>query len=156
MTTLSTAANLVCGILIALHLLIVIWVVRDARQRGSLWYVWMIVSLVPVLGLIVYLIMRPSLFEMDRAEQELDVMLKQRQLMKFGECSRCSYPIESDYVVCPQCYVRLQNICIRCHRPLQLDWKVCPYCGIAQKERTRPAEGENPVQAQSETEGSLD
>lgn len=40
-----------------------------------------IVALVPILGVIAYCLLRPPLLQIDRDEQELEVALKQRQLM---------------------------------------------------------------------------
>ena len=45
-----------------------------------------------------------------RDEQELEVALKQRELMKYGECANCGYPVESDYVYCLVA-TRLKNLC---------------------------------------------
>ncbi|MFR1166978.1 MAG: hypothetical protein ACLSDQ_04815 [Adlercreutzia equolifaciens] len=73
----------------------IVWVVRDAYLRGIAWYIWAVVALVPVLGL-AYCLLRPPLLQLDRDEQELEIALKQRQLMKYGECANCGYPVEAD------------------------------------------------------------
>ena len=117
--------------LVVLYVLIVVWVARDANQRGAVWWIWAIVALVPVVGFIAYLLLRPSLLEVDREEQELEVAIKQRQLMKYGECAKCGYPVEADYVVCPNCHSRLKNLCINCGHALDPAWTVCPYCATA-------------------------
>lgn len=111
-----------------LYVLVVVWVARDAYQRGAVWWVWAIVALVPVVGVIAYVLLRPSLLRVDRDEQELEIALKQRQLMHYGECATCGYPVESDYIVCPNCHQRLKNVCSSCGRPLDPAWSVCPYC----------------------------
>ena len=54
--------------------------------------------------------------------------LKQRQLMHYGECANCGYPVESDYVLCPNCHQRLKNLCGHCGHALEPAWTVCPYC----------------------------
>ena len=73
------------------------------------WYVWGIVALVPLVGVIAYCLLRPPLLLIDRDEQELEVALKQRQLMHYGECANCGYPVEADYVLCPNCHQRLEE-----------------------------------------------
>ena len=45
---LQMAVTAVIVLLVALYVLSVIWVVRDAYQRGTLWYAWAVVALIPV------------------------------------------------------------------------------------------------------------
>lgn len=115
-------------VLVILYVLSIVWVIRDAYLRGTLWYVWAIVALVPLLGVIAYCLLRPPLLQIDRDEQELEVALKQRQLMHYGECANCGYPVEADYVLCPNCHQRLKNQCAKCNHALDPSWTVCPYC----------------------------
>lgn len=116
-----------------LYVLVVVWVARDAYHRGTTWWIWAIVALVPIVGVIAYVLLRPSLLRIDRDEQELEIALKQRQLMHYGECASCGYPVESDYVVCPNCSQRLKNVCSHCDKPLDPTWSVCPYCATPVK-----------------------
>ena len=125
---LQTAFSIVVVCLVILYVLSIIWVARDAYMRGTLWYLWAIVALIPLLGVIAYCLLRPPLLQIDRDEQELEVALKQRQLMKYGECASCGYPVEADYVMCPNCHQRLKNLCSTCHHALDPSWSVCPYC----------------------------
>lgn len=120
--------SVVVVLLVVLYVLSIIWVVRDAYLRGMTWYVWAIVALVPVLGVIAYCILRPPMLKIDRDEQNLEVALKKRQLMQYGECASCGYPVEADYVLCPSCHTQLKNLCVRCKRALEPAWTVCPYC----------------------------
>lgn len=127
----QTAFTLVMVMLVILYILSVVWVARDAYLRGTYWYVWAIVALVPLVGVVAYLLLRPQMLQLDRDEQELEVALKQRQLMKYGECANCGYPVEADYVLCPNCHQRLKNLCRNCHHALDPSWTVCPYCGLS-------------------------
>ena len=123
--------------LLLLYVLCIVWVARDAYSRGAVWYVWAIISLVPVVGVVAYLLLRPPMMQIDHDEQELEVALKQRQLMKYGECSRCGYPVETNYIVCPNCSQRLKNVCAHCRRPLDPAWNTCPYCATPAPGRQR-------------------
>ena len=124
----QAAFSVVVVLLVILYILSIIWVARDAYLRGSYWYVWAIVALVPLLGVIAYCLLRPPMLMIDRDEQELEVALKQRQLMHYGECANCGYPVEADYVLCPSCHTRLKNLCSNCGHALDPTWTVCPYC----------------------------
>ncbi|MFR5828759.1 MAG: hypothetical protein ACLUE1_06735 [Adlercreutzia equolifaciens] len=55
-----------------LYVLSIVWVVRDAYLRGTVWYIWAVVALVPVLGLVAPCLLRPPLLQRDRDEQELE------------------------------------------------------------------------------------
>ena len=72
-------------VIVILYILSIVWVARDAYQRGTSW-VWCLIALIPFLGVVAYCLLRPSLLQIDRDEQELEIALKQRQLMKYGEC----------------------------------------------------------------------
>lgn len=138
----QSAFSFVIALLVILYVLVVVWVARDAYHRGTIWWLWAIVALVPVVGVIAYCLLRPGLMQVDRDEQELEVALKQRELMKYGECANCGYPVESDYVVCPNCHQRLKNLCGTCGHALDPSWSVCPYCatpvGSAAPQRRAP------------------
>ena len=69
------------------------WVARDAYMRGTYWYVWGIVALVPLVGVVAYCLLRPPLLQIDRDEQELEVALKQRQLMHYGDAPTAVTPL---------------------------------------------------------------
>ena len=125
---LQAALTVLVVLLVVLYILSIVWVVRDAYLRGSYWYVWAIVALVPFVGVIAYCLLRPPLLQIDRDEQELEIALKQRQLMQYGECANCGYPVEADYVLCPSCHQRLKNLCTVCNHALEPTWTVCPYC----------------------------
>ena len=111
--------------LIALYVLSIVWVIRDANQRGVTWWVWGLVSLIPIVGVIAYCLMRPPLMQIDRDEQELEVALKQRELMKYGECAHCGYPVEEDYVMSnlPSCAQPILDRMSLLHHPY---WSASP------------------------------
>ena len=140
---LETALIIIAVLLVILYVLSVIWVARDAYLRGTYWYVWVIVALIPLLGVIAYCLLRPPLYQIDRDEQELEIALKRRELTKYGECANCGYPVEADYVVCPNCHQRLKNLCPNCHHALDPNWSICPYCAtpVAGPTRLRRSRG---------------
>ena len=72
----QAAFTVVLVLLVILYVLSIVWVVRDAYLRGTVWYIWAVVALVPVLGLVAYCLLRPPLLQLDRDEQELEIALK--------------------------------------------------------------------------------
>ena len=123
------AAGIIIVIMcVLIYILCIIWVIRDAYLRGTKWLVWGIVSLIPIIGVVAYCLLRPPLYQIDKDEQELEIAFKQRALNHYGECGNCGYPVENDYLVCPQCRATLKHSCSRCGKPLDPSWTVCPYC----------------------------
>lgn len=115
--------------IVLLYLLSIIYVIKDARARGSVvWWLWALISIIPLVGLVAYLILRPPSYAIDRDEQELEIALREHELQHYGTCPTCGAPIDRDFIVCPMCDTQVRNVCPNCHRPLDADWKVCPYC----------------------------
>lgn len=115
--------------IVALYLLSVVYVLIDAKRRGvQAFWAWGLLALVPFVGLIAYIVMRPGSYALDREEQELDMALRERQLAQYGSCPNCGTTIEKDFIVCPVCNTQVRNVCPTCKKPLEAHWKVCPYC----------------------------
>ena len=56
----QAAFTVVVVLLVILYVLSIVWVVRDAYLRGTKWQIWLVVSLVPIIGLIAYCLLRSS------------------------------------------------------------------------------------------------
>ena len=125
---LKIALIVVIVLIVLLWILAIIWTARDAYRRDANWKLWGIIAIIPIIGVVAYCLMRPPLYQIDRDEQELEIAIKQRELMKYGECGNCGYPVEADYVMCPNCHERLKNLCPTCHHALDPTWGICPYC----------------------------
>ena len=54
---------------VMLYILSIIYVIRDAQRRGAEpWWMWADISVVPVVGLLAYVILRPCSYLIDREE----------------------------------------------------------------------------------------
>ncbi len=108
----------------------VIWVYRDAKRRGGMALTWATVALLfPFIGLIVFLILRPSEYLADVEARELDTRFREAVLAKESfHCPACHRPVDEDYLICPSCLKKLKKRCRECERLLRLEWVVCPYC----------------------------
>ena len=133
------ALTVVLVIVILLYLLSILWVNRDARQRNTSTVLWTIVAIVPVAGLVAYILLRPPLTRTDADELDMELALFQRQLDHYDVCPHCGYPTESDFVVCPNCHKQLRNVCTRCGRTLKPEWSICPYCTTPVNRPPRPS-----------------
>lgn len=119
--------------LIVTWLALIYWTYSDAKRRIEdpvLIACATAASVFPFIGTIVYTILRPPEFLEDRQERELELRaaeLRLRQLIE-QSCPHCEYPIESNYLRCPNCERRLRNPCRKCGEALDPKWGVCPYC----------------------------
>lgn len=126
-------------ILIALWIVSIIWVNKDAKTREAPVALWTAISIIPIAGLVAYCLLRPPLNTDDTAEQMMSIELMGRQLADYGNCPRCGEPVKADYVACPHCRAQLRNVCRGCGRLLEPGWQICPYCAqsIARAPRNR-------------------
>ena len=138
---LSLITQLLVLFLIVTYLALIYWTYSDAKRRIEdpvLIACATAASLFPFIGTIVYTILRPPEFLEDREERELELRaaeLRLRQLIE-QSCPHCEYPIERNYLRCPNCERRLRNPCRKCGQALDPKWGTCPYCE-AEVRRTR-------------------
>lgn len=125
--------------LVALYLAMVFWTVRDAQHRTEnpiLPYVaGVVVVVLNVLGLFVYLIVRPretlhEAYERQLAEESLLAEAEQRAV-----CPSCKERVDSEFLVCPTCRTRLRRACPSCARLIKPEWTICPYCAKTSDDR---------------------
>lgn len=118
---LSEAFGIAAGVLLAiLWLLLPIWVFLDARKRDFKAPLWGILVLVTnVVGLIIYLVVRPEL----------------------SVCKQCKMKLSSKYVVCPYCGTQNRELCPNCSQVIEETWVACPYCGRPRQTDTLTARG---------------
>lgn len=139
---LNLAATLFVLGIVVVWLALIVYTYFDARRRISdpfLVACATIGSFFPYIGTAVYAIVRPPEFLEDAHERELEIKaaeLRVRQLTE-ASCPNCEYPIERNYLRCPQCQHRLKDPCPSCRKPVDPRWALCPYCETALSERAR-------------------
>ncbi len=148
---LDLAATLFLLMLIVLWLALIVYTYLDARRRISdpfLVACATVASFFPFIGTAVYAILRPPEYLEDAHERELEIKaaeLRVRQL-RDATCPNCEYPIEKNFLRCPNCQRRLKDPCPTCGKPVDPRWGLCPYCETALSggERRRPQKRERP------------
>jgi RNA polymerase subunit RPABC4/transcription elongation factor Spt4 len=124
----------VCGgVTIALLGGMTIWTFRDirARSRDILAQILatIMVIVLPIIGLVVYLMIRPRETLADAYERSLEQEALLQAIEEPEVCPGCGQRVKGDYLYCPSCHTRLKKACSACSRPIHLSWSLCPYCG---------------------------
>ncbi len=130
---LNLAATLVLLLLIVLWLALIVYTFLDARRRIAdpfLVACATIASFFPYIGTAVYTIVRPPEFLEDAHERELEIKAAELRVRQLREqtCPNCEYPVEKNYLRCPNCQRRLKDPCPTCGEPVDPRWGLCPYC----------------------------
>jgi hypothetical protein len=126
---LARSMGLILGL--AFFVAIVIWTYKDARKRTDdpiLVSSFTAISMLPVFGVLIYMLVRPSEYLADVRERELEIRALERQLGRQERCPYCKSHIEGDYLSCPVCTTKLRQSCTGCERPLDPRWVMCPFC----------------------------
>ncbi len=136
----NSGLNLVVSLLIlamvVIWLALIVYTYLDARRRLSdpfLVACATIASFFPYIGTAVYVIVRPPEFREDAHERELEIRAAELRVRQLTEqsCPNCAYPVEKNFLRCPQCQRRLKDPCPSCGKPVDPRWALCPYCETA-------------------------
>lgn len=132
-SSLTVAFDLIVVFAAVIYLALVYWTYGDARRRledPTLIGAATALALVPFVGSLLYLILRPAETLEDAYERDLEIEAARLRLheLELHLCPSCDYPVERDYLRCPSCLQRLREPCPRCARPLERAWTICPYC----------------------------
>jgi RNA polymerase subunit RPABC4/transcription elongation factor Spt4 len=114
------------------------WALKDARSRSES-VAFHVVALTlnflfPLLGLVVYLLIRPSMTLIEERALELEAEALTGAPVENEDirpCPACGRDIERDFVLCPYCHTRFAKRCPSCRKSVRLGWTLCPYCAAS-------------------------
>ena len=168
---LNLVATLFVLMLIVLWLALIVYTYLDARRRISdpfLVACATVASFFPYIGTAVYAIVRPPEFLEDAHERELEIKAAELRVRQLEEqsCPNCEYPVERNYLRCPNCQRRLKDPCPTCSKPVDPRWGLCPYCETTlgggeqprrqAKKRERAPDGERRSRREAEAAAEKD
>ncbi len=130
---LNLVATLFLLMLVVLWLALIVYTYLDARRRISdpfLVACATVASFFPFIGTAVYAIVRPPEYLEDAHERELEIKAAELRVRHLSDqsCPNCEYPVEKNYLRCPNCRQRLKDPCPSCGKPVDPRWGLCPYC----------------------------
>lgn len=139
---LNLAVSLFILMMVVLWLALIVYTYTDARRRISdpfLVACATVASFFPFIGTAVYAIVRPPEFLEDAHERELEIKAAELRVRHLAEqsCPNCEFPVEKNYLRCPNCQRRLKDPCPSCSKPVDPRWELCPYCETALASRSR-------------------
>jgi Double zinc ribbon len=160
---LNLVATLFLLLLVVLWLALIVYTYLDARRRISdpfLVACATVASFFPFVGSAVYAIVRPPEYLEDAHERELEIKAAELRVRQLREqtCPNCEYPVEKNYLRCPNCQRRLKDPCPTCGKPVDPRWGICPYCETSlrsgeeerpRRKRRNPEERQAPPRSES-------
>jgi hypothetical protein len=145
--------NLVVSLLVlgffVVWLALIVYTYLDAKRRISdpfLVGCATLASFFPYIGTAVYAIVRPPEFLEDAHERELEIKAAELRVRQLTEqsCPNCEYPVEKNFLRCPNCQRRLKDPCPTCKKPVDPRWALCPYCETELQRRARRPQKREP------------
>ncbi|MFA7249581.1 MAG: zinc ribbon domain-containing protein [Dehalococcoidia bacterium] len=142
--------GLTAAYLLILWLASIMWVYRDIRSRttdpASHLISVAIAVMFPIVGLPIYLILRPAETLTGSYDRQLEQEALLSELQSVSACPNCRRPVQDEFVVCAFCATPVKHACSRCGQQLRLSWRFCPYCAAP---RVVPQAGERPRGAEA-------
>lgn len=134
--------------LVVFWFVVLYWVWLDSGERTSnrtvrISYV-ILVAVLNVVGLLIYLIIRPSQTIEEIYWADLERRYLKYETAELGDCPRCGSQLFPGYTYCPNCKYKLKTKCPRCKVYVGKKNKFCPHCGEELRKRRSP-EQESPT-----------
>jgi RNA polymerase subunit RPABC4/transcription elongation factor Spt4 len=154
-------AALAIGYGLLLWLAIAVWTYRDVRERTrdpfAQIFAVLIVLAFSLLGLLVYLIVRPRETLAEAYERSLEEEALLQELEDQRACPSCKRRVQDDFILCPYCQFQLKEACARCEKPLSHNWVACPYCGAKRRSAAavRPSKREPAAVTTAQAQGTF-
>src|SRR5208282_4491295 len=106
---LQIVISIVAGLALAMVVLLVGYVNRDAKRRGMNYVLWtVLVLLIPNgIGYVIYFVVRQPIW---------------------SPCPQCGAMVNPTFNFCPKCKFNLHPACPQCHRTIEAGATFCPYC----------------------------
>jgi len=135
-TVLGVAVALLGAFLFAFWIAMGIWTFNDIRSRTRDWLAiglaCLLTLIFPIVGLILYMMIRPKDTLADVYDRALEEEAILRELEETITCHNCGVPVKDDWVFCPNCHAQQQYACPNCSTLVRQEWDICVRCGTPQ------------------------
>src|SRR5688500_18618656 len=117
---------LVGAYFLALWFALAVWTFQDiqSRSRSAMAQIFstLVVVLLPIAGVLIYLILRPSETLEESFQRSLEEEYLLQDLEEYPFCPKCRRSVQDDFVWCPACRHELREPCSSCERLVDLRW----------------------------------
>ncbi|MEM7535338.1 MAG: zinc ribbon domain-containing protein [Chloroflexota bacterium] len=132
-----------------------IWTFNDIRSRSRDWLAILLacimVLIFPIVGLILYTMIRPKATLAEVYDRALEEEALLRELEESQACHSCGVPVKDNWVYCPNCHSQLQHPCTNCGNLARNEWNICVFCGTPQ----RQGAGQGAMQGAGQVAGQI-
>jgi len=133
----------------AFWIVVLYWVWLDSGDRTTnrntrVAYVLLVLFLF-VVGLIIYLLIRPSQTIEEIYWADLERRYLKYETAELGDCPKCGTQLYPGFTFCPNCRYVLKMKCSNCELEMDKQYKYCPSCGNQMLGRTEPVEEDHPT-----------
>ncbi len=122
-----------------------IWTFNDIRSRTRDWLAIGLASLLvlvfPLVGLVLYMMIRPRETLADVFDRALEEESLLRELESTLSCYRCGLPVQDSWNFCSGCHSQLRYACSNCGKAMRHEWDICVNCGADQTEQETTTTG---------------
>ncbi len=116
-----------------------IWTFNDIRSRTRDWLAIALASLLvlvfPLVGLVLYMMVRPRETLADVFDRALEEESLLRELESTLSCYGCGLPVQDSWNFCSNCHSQLRYACSNCGKAMRHEWDICVSCGADQIEQ---------------------
>ncbi|MFN8639664.1 MAG: zinc ribbon domain-containing protein [Dehalococcoidia bacterium] len=142
LATARFAGTLIIGYVALMWLASVIWTYRDISSRtqdqvSQAVMVGIVVAL-PIIGLPIYLALRPAETLQQSYDREIEQEAILADIQTQSACPSCRRPAEPDFRVCAYCGTALKEPCPRCNELMLHAWRYCPHCATPRARAAMP------------------
>jgi len=135
-TVLGIAVALLGAFLFAFWIAMGIWTFNDIRSRTRDWLAiglaCLLALIFPLVGLILYMMIRPKDTLADVYDRALEEEAILRELEESATCHNCGVLVNGEWVFCPNCHAQQQYACVNCATLVRQEWDICVRCGTPQ------------------------
>lgn len=116
-----------------------IWTFNDIRSRTRDWLAVVLASLLvlvfPLVGLVLYMMIRPRDTLADVFDRALEEESLLRELEGTLSCYNCGLPVQENWNFCSNCHSQLRFGCSSCGKAMRHEWSICVSCGADRVEQ---------------------